>query len=214
MKIKTVLGTAVLASVLATTTPVNAASHEVKKGETLSGIAKEYGIPLKTLSSMNPQIRNIHLIFPGQKIDVEGNAKIAAEVNQQKTKPVAAAAASSVTTSSSDAALLARLVEAEAGDESYAGKVAVANVVLNRVNSSQFPNTIREVIYQPGQFSPVSNGMINRKAQADSIKAAEEALANPSNDGSLYFWNPNTAGSRWLETRPTTKVIGNHEFKK
>lgn len=210
MKIKTALGVGVLTGMLAVTSPADAANHEVKKGETMSGIASEYGIPLTTLAKMNPHISNINLIFPGQEIDVEGKAR------SSYTPPAAAKKVESVTTSatSSDADLLARLVEAEAGDESYAGKVAVANVVLNRVHSSQFPNTIKGVIYQPGQFSPVSNGMINRKAQADSIKAAEEALANPSNDGSLFFWNPGTASSRWLESRPTTKVIGNHEFKK
>lgn len=117
--------------------------------------------------------------------------------------------------SSSDVDLLARLVRAESQSEPYAGKVAVALVVLNRIASEEFPDTMQGVIYQSGQFSPVSNGSINRAADNDSIRAAKEAIATfaQANDGSLYFYNPQTASSRWLDGLATSKVIGNHTFK-
>jgi N-acetylmuramoyl-L-alanine amidase len=108
------------------------------------------------------------------------------------------------------------LVRAEAEGEPYAGKVAVAIVVLNRVDHPQFPNSIKEVIYQPRQFTPVSNGTINQPADDESIRAVEEALAYDRSKGygSLFFYNPKTSHSRWLDSRPTTIVIGNHVFKK
>jgi N-acetylmuramoyl-L-alanine amidase len=111
--------------------------------------------------------------------------------------------------------LFARLVEAEAKGESYKGKVAVAEVVLNRVESEQFPDTITEVIYQKGQFSPVSNGSINNNPSEDSKKAVQEALKGTNlTYGALYFWYPEISTSRWLETRQTTVKIGVHEFKR
>jgi spore germination cell wall hydrolase CwlJ-like protein len=111
--------------------------------------------------------------------------------------------------------LLARLVRAEAQSEPYNGKVAVAEVVLNRINSGKFPSTVEGVIYQRGQFSPVSNGSINKPADSDSRRAVDQAIA--SSDalyGSLFFYNPDTATSRWLDSKPTTVAIGNHVFKK
>lgn len=113
--------------------------------------------------------------------------------------------------------LLARLVRAEAESEPYEGKVAVALVVLNRLVSDDFPNTIRDVIYSGNgkQFNPVANGSINKPATDESRKAAEEAIEthNYRNDGTLYFYNPKTATNRWLDTLTTSKVIGNHTFK-
>lgn len=109
--------------------------------------------------------------------------------------------------------LLARLVRAEAQGEPFEGKVAVARVVLNRVESDKFPDTIEEVIYQSGQFQPVSNGSINKPATKEAKEAVKQAKNTSSND-SLYFYNPDIATSDWLDSRPTTKVIGNHVFKK
>lgn len=111
--------------------------------------------------------------------------------------------------------LLARLVRAEAKGEPYEGKVAVAIVVLNRIDSGKFPSTMEGVIYQAGQFSPVSNGSINKPADAESKRAAVEAI-NSSNtlNGSLYFYNPSTATSRWLDGLQTTVAIGAHVFKR
>jgi N-acetylmuramoyl-L-alanine amidase len=113
--------------------------------------------------------------------------------------------------------LLARLVRAEAQTEPFEGKIAVACVVLNRVESSQFPDTIKEVIYEPGQFQPVSNGEIHKPADEESIAAVKEALSEKRNlvpKSSLFFYNPDIATSRWLDSRATTVVIGQHVFKK
>ena len=115
--------------------------------------------------------------------------------------------------SSSDVTLLARLVYAEARGEPYKGQVAVAAVVLNRVRSSEFPNTIAGVIYQKNAFSCVSDGQINLTPNAESKRAAQDALGgwDPSG-GSLYYYNPNTASASWIFSRTTVTVIGNHCF--
>lgn len=111
--------------------------------------------------------------------------------------------------------LLARLINGEARGESYQGQVAVGAVVLNRVKSSQFPNTIPAVIYQKGQFSCVTDGQFDKPIEKDSTvyKAAKEALSgvDPTN-GALYFYNPKTAKSKWLFSLKTVATIGNHRF--
>ena len=118
-------------------------------------------------------------------------------------------------TSSSDLNLLSRLIYAEARGEPYTGQVAVGAVVLNRVKKSSFPNTISGVIYQSGAFSVVSDGQINLTPNETAKKAAQDALNgwDPSY-GSLYYFNPNTATSSWIWSRPHTVTIGNHRFCK
>lgn len=115
---------------------------------------------------------------------------------------------------SSDQYLLARLIYAEARGESYKGKVAVGAVVLNRVRSSSFPNTISGVIYQSGAFECVSNGSINLTPDSDSLRAAREAMNGwDPTGGCLYFYNAKTvASSSWIKTRTVKTVIGNHSF--
>ena len=109
--------------------------------------------------------------------------------------------------------LLARLVHGEARGEPYKGKVAVAAVVLNRVRSASFPNTIAGVIYQSGAFDAVSDGQINLAPDDESIRAARDAMNgwDPSN-GCLYYYNPATATSRWMLSRPVLLRIGAHAF--
>lgn len=119
----------------------------------------------------------------------------------------------SSSSSSGDLYLLARLVHGEARGEPYKGKVAVAAVVLNRVKSSSFPNTIAGVIYQKGAFDAVSDGQINMQPDNESIRAARDAMNgwDPSN-GCLYYYNPKTATSRWMLSRPVLLRIGQHAF--
>jgi len=114
---------------------------------------------------------------------------------------------------SSDLNLLSRLVYGEARGEQYKGQVAVAAVVLNRVKSSNFPNTVAGVIYQRGAFDVVSDGQINLTPNKTAISAAQDALNgwDPSN-GALYYFNPNTATSSWIWTRKITLTIGSHMF--
>lgn len=119
------------------------------------------------------------------------------------------------TTNSTDLNLLARLIYGEARGEPYSGQVAVGAVVLNRVKSSKFPNSISGVIYQKGAFDVVSDGQINMSPNSTAIKAAQDAINgwDPSY-GALYYFNPNTATSSWIWSRPLTVVIGNHRFCK
>lgn len=111
--------------------------------------------------------------------------------------------------------LLARLINGEARGEPYEGQVAVGAVVLNRVKSPEFPNTIAGVIYQKGQFSCVTDGQFNKPIDKNSTvyKAAKEAMngSDPSN-GALFFYNPKTAKSKWLFSLKTLKTIGSHRF--
>ncbi|KIY23399.1 cell wall hydrolase [Mesobacillus subterraneus] len=111
-----------------------------------------------------------------------------------------------------DEKLLARLVEAEAKGEPYEGKVAVATVVLNRVENEQFPDTIKEVIYQKNAFQPVKNGEIQKPANEEAMKAVKDALKNKDKNDCLYFYNPETATSKWIFSRKVVKKIGNHAF--
>ncbi len=115
--------------------------------------------------------------------------------------------------SNSDLYLLSCCVYGEARGESYTGKVAVAAVVLNRVKSSMFPNTISGVIYQKGAFTCVSDGQINLGTNDECTRAAQDALNgwDPSG-GALYYFNPNTATSAWIWSRPQLVTIGSHIF--
>ena len=115
---------------------------------------------------------------------------------------------------SADQYLLARLVYAEARGESYKGKVAVAAVVLNRVRSSAFPNTISGVIYQSNAFESVSNGSINKTPDSDCLRAAREAMNGwDPTGGCLYFYNAaQVSTGSWIKTRTVKTVIGNHSF--
>ena len=117
------------------------------------------------------------------------------------------------TSNSSDTNLLARLIYGEARGEPYTGQVAVGAVVLNRVRSSKFPNTIAGVIYQRGAFDVVSDGQINMTPNSTAIKAAKDAINgwDPSY-GSIYYFNPSTATNKWIWSRPLIVVIGRHRF--
>lgn len=117
--------------------------------------------------------------------------------------------------SNTDVNLLARLIYGEARGESFTGQVAVGAVVMNRVKSSSFPNTISGVIYQPYAFTAVVDGQINLSPDATAIKAAKQAMNgyDPSY-GALYYYNPSTATSSWIFSRKTIVTIGNHVFAK
>lgn len=116
---------------------------------------------------------------------------------------------------SNDMNLLARLIYAESRGEPYTGQVAVGAVVLNRVKNPNFPNSVAGVIYQSGAFSVVSDGQINLSPNDTAKKAAQDAINgwDPSY-GAIYYFNPNTAKSAWIWSRPLTIQIGNHRFCK
>ncbi|SDH81501.1 N-acetylmuramoyl-L-alanine amidase [Alteribacillus persepolensis] len=169
-------------------------AYTVNKGDTLWSIGVEHGVSVLDLKEINK--KNTMHVREGEYLHIP----------------------ESITSSERD--LLERLVSSEAEGESYAGKVAVATVVLNRVSSSEFPNTINEVIYDVSatgnpSFSPVMDGSIHEPADAQSKKAVKEALAfEGMGSGSLFFYNPAIATNHWISTRETTSVIGNHVFAK
>lgn len=115
---------------------------------------------------------------------------------------------------------LSRIIHAEAEAEPYTGKIAVGNVILNRVRSSSFPNTVKGVIFEYykniPQFSPVAEGTIYNTPNADSIKAAKAAFSGTSSVGSAtYFFNPDKSEGAWIVKNKTlVKRIGNHVFYK
>lgn len=117
--------------------------------------------------------------------------------------------------SSSNLNLLSRAIYGEARGEPYTGQVAVGAVVMNRVKSSSFPNSISGVIYQSGAFDAVSDGQINLTPDSTAKKAAQDALNgwDPSY-GAIYYFNPATATNKWIWSRPMTVTIGKHRFCK
>ena len=117
----------------------------------------------------------------------------------------------------SDIQLMARAINGEARGEPYEGQVAVGAVILNRVKSSKFPNTISGVIYEPGAFTAVSDGQINVPISEGStvVKAARDALNGwDPTGGAIYYFNPDTATNKWIWSRPLIKTIGKHRFCK
>lgn len=122
---------------------------------------------------------------------------------------------STSSSSSSNVNLLAMVINGEARGETYEGQVAVGAVVLNRVKHSSFPNTIAGVVYQKGAFTAVDDGQINASVQSSCVNAARDALNGwDPTGGAIYYYNPRTATSSWIRTRPVVKTIGNHVFCK
>lgn len=112
-----------------------------------------------------------------------------------------------------DVALLAKVISAEARGEPYSGQVAVGAVILNRIEHPSFPSTLAGVVYQPGAFTCMVDGQIDQPVAESARRAAEEALggSDPSG-GAIYYFNPDTATSAWIWSRPLIKVIGKHRF--
>lgn len=148
----------------------------------------------------------------GLKVDgIVGNQTLKALGMSTGSNSNASGATSSY--SDADVALLARLIYGEARGESYVGQVAVGAVVMNRIKSASFPNTMSGVIYQSYAFTAVADGQINLTPNETARKAAQDAMNgwDPSY-GALYYYNPATATSSWIFSRKTTVTIGNHVF--
>ena len=139
-----------------------------------------------------------------------------AEREKEKIEGISVLAAGSSSTTS-DIQLMARAINGEARGEPYEGQVAVGAVILNRVKSSKFPNTISGVIYQSGAFTAVSDGQINSPISEGSTvyKAARDAMNGwDPTGGCIYYFNPATATNKWIWSRPLVKTIGKHRFCK
>lgn len=161
-------------------------------------------------------IMGSYSMFPADHFDAETVDQKAVETLTYKKVEVDAKQSSSTDhrfIKEEEKKLLARLVQAEAEGEPFEGKVAVADVVLNRVEHEQFPDSVKEVIYQKNAFEPVQNGSINEPASNESVQAVEKALIDKEqNEELLYFYNPETATSQWIFSREVVKKIGNHAF--
>ncbi len=122
---------------------------------------------------------------------------------------------SSSNSNSNNVNLIAKAIYGEARGEPYVGQVAVGAVIMNRVKSSSFPNTVAGVIYQSGAFDAVSDGQINMTPDSTAKKAAQDAVNgwDPSY-GAIYYFNPATATNKWIWSRPLTVTIGKHRFCK
>ena len=140
---------------------------------------------------------------------------IAAGVVLQDTKTEEAATYTPTegVSSSDDVMLLSRIIHAEAKGEPFIGKVAVGAVILNRVESPAFPNSLSGVLFQPKAFQAVSNGTVWNQPDAEAVRAANNALSgwDPSY-GCLYFWNPATSTSSWIWNKTPVMRVGKHVF--
>ena len=196
----------------------SAAQYKIKSGDTLGEIARSHNVLLTDVIEDNPQIQNANLIYPNQIVYIDESApKKSSNPAPQAYFATSGVKDGRISLGESEIALLARLIHSEANGESFEGKVAVGNVVLARMLDERFPNTLHDVIFAKNQFSVVSNGSINAAASNEAIKAAYEAVNRTNqgnNDMSLYFYNPSIVSQSWLESRPHTKTVGNHAFKK
>lgn len=172
-------------------------AHKVVKGDTLFKLSRHYGVSIAQIKSANGLKSD--LIIIGRVLRIPTGA-----ANVSRSGRVF---------SQADINLLARVVYGEARGESYSGQVAVAAVVLNRLENREFPNTVSGVVNQPGAFTAVSDGQIRLNPNTTAYQAVREAIggADPSG-GALYYWNPVKATSKWIWSRTIINRIGNHVF--
>lgn len=175
-----------------------ATTHKVKAGDTLFLLSRRYGVSITSIKMENRLRTDKILIGQQLRIPTVGNLSRSSINNGY---------------SEEDINWLAKAVYSEARGESYTGQVAVAAVILNRLQSGQFAGTIKGVIFEPLAFSAVADGQIYLTPDITAIRAARDAIAgwDPS-EGALYYWNPEKATSKWVWSRSIIKRIGNHLF--
>ncbi|WP_027365714.1 cell wall hydrolase [Desulfotruncus alcoholivorax] len=177
-------------------------SYTVQPGDTLSEIAQTFNVDLNLLMRANNLKTTV--IRPYQILNIPaGDSETIATSRANITRE--------------DFLLLARAIYAEARGESFDGKVAIGAVILNRMQSPYFPDTIREVILQRNervcQFTPVSNGTINLQPDEAALRAAAKALEGyDPTGGALFFYNPHISTDNWIKTLPVLTKIGKHVF--
>ena len=183
------------------------AKYTIKSGDTLWGISRKLGVSVTQLKATNSL--NSNIIYPGEVL------YYATQNGNQSSSGSTTGTTNQKVFTQADVDLMAKAVYAESRGEPYTGQVAVAAVILNRVKSSSFPNSVYGVIYQPWAFSSTLDGQINLTPNATSYEAVYDAINgyDPSY-GALFFYNPATSSSAWIFSRTTTVKIGNHIFAK
>lgn len=178
-------------------------THTVQPGDTLWDIAISHDTSWQELASLNK-------IKDPAKVQVGTKLRLPSDANSQ----VRSKGDMIVELSEKEKDLLIRVVAAESRGESLEGQTAVAAVILNRVQTNSFPNTVWDVLHEKGQFTPVQSNSLPRSAGPTSVEAVERALyGEDPTGGALYFYNPvNTQAADFWATKTVIKRIGNHNF--
>lgn len=182
--------------------------------------------PLVAKTWTPTQVQKTAKVAPVQAQKATSPVQVQTQVQTQVQKPantkVAAASASTVKTKAAKSGItlsdyqfemLVRIISAEAKGEPFKGQVAVGAVILNRMKSEKFPDTVSENVLKPGQFEPVANGQIWKKPVSSAYRAARMAVNGwDPTYGALYFYNPSKSSSRWIWSRRAIIQIGDHIF--
>lgn len=187
--------------------------YTVQRGDSLKGLAFRFGVLPDDLRAINPGLGSGALpVGTSLLIPYTGPRSLPAE---QPRRMVAVTVPQGTVHSpiASNFSLLAHLVEAEAGNQPFIGQVAVAAVVINRIKSHKFPNTLEGVIFAPGQFESVSNGTYRAAPSPTAIRAAGAALAgwDPTH-GATYFFNPALSHDAWMSHQKVLVQIADQRF--
>ncbi|MEG0873811.1 MAG: LysM peptidoglycan-binding domain-containing protein [Clostridiales bacterium] len=194
------------------------ANYTVKYGDSLYKIAQAYGTTVSTLIGDNGMVAE--RIYVGQQIYVPQKAEAVTPKTQTKTATTENnyvaenQNANPLSLSDEEIYMMAKMIYGEARGESYQGQVAVGAVILNRIKSSSFPNTMEGVLFQNKQFSAVGDGQYYLSPNDSALKAAREAAkgADPTY-GSTFYWNPVKApNNSFLNAKPIITTIGSHVF--
>lgn len=178
-------------------------TYTVRPGDTLYDISMAHGISWKELAELN-KIKDPATMQVGTQLRLPANAKLQTLRSDETI----------VALTAKEKDLFIRLVSAEARGESLEGQIAVAAVILNRVQSTRFPNSLWDVMHQPGQFVPIQNNTLPLTVDDSCIEAVNRALRGEDpTGGALFFYNPHTtqAADYWA-SKPVIKRIGNHNF--
>ncbi|MDI9439170.1 MAG: LysM peptidoglycan-binding domain-containing protein [Firmicutes bacterium] len=171
--------------------------YKVEAGDSLYWIATTYGLSVEELKDLNNLESDV--IRVGQRLLVP--------LDQVKYYPVG------VRLTSQEVEWLAQMIHAEARGEPYLGQVAVGAVIINRILSPQFPDTLRGVLFQTNAFQPIQNGSFYMAPNETARRAALEALSgHDPTGGALFFFNPRKSTDRFMHSRPVQTTIGNHRF--